>query len=123
MVMQFFQEGGYGMYVVLLLGMAGVAAAAVYASGQERMRWPAWGLAAACVVAGALFMMQGRSRTDEAIAAVDPQLSEAIREAVDDQHIRAVGYRGSQRPLQLGIGLGVLVAVISAIGEVKRRKS
>jgi len=114
MLVRFFQEGGYGMYVVLLFGLMGVAAAAVYAARQERMRWPAWGLAAACVVAGALFMMQGRSRTDEAIAAVDPQTQEMIREA---------GYRESQRPLQLGLGLGVLVAVLAAAGEVKRRKS
>jgi hypothetical protein len=114
MLVQFFQEGGWGMYVLVVLGLAGVVVAGLYASGQEKMRWPAWIIAAACVLAGAGFMLQGRSLTDDAIAAVDPQQQEMIREA---------GYREAARPLQLGIGLAVLVGAIAAAGEVKRKKS
>jgi class 3 adenylate cyclase len=114
MIREFFLEGGYGMYVLVVIGLAAMVVGGWFAAGEERGRWPAWILVALCVVAGAGFTVQGRSLTDDAVMAVDP----AMREQIIEQ-----GYKEANRPLQFGIGLAIVGAVVAGVGEMKRRKS
>ena len=113
MIRQFFLEGGYGMWILLMLALGVVAVAALFANGNDRMRAPAWVLVAAAVFAGAAVMLQARSLVDAAVANVDPQMRDAIVEQ---------GNKEAARPLQLGVGIAVLGAIVAGTGELRLRR-
>lgn len=110
---RFFAEGGPGMWLVLLLGIVAIGAAAAHLAQREGTRDVAIGLLVACVVVGGGFMVYMRGRVDDALMAVDPSLAEAIREQ---------GYAESLRPLQLAIGLAVIGGALVAAAEARRER-
>lgn len=110
--MEMMYEGGSTMWVILLFLLPLVGFAVVHAALAAR-----WSAIAVFALVGVLFAVGivgrtiGRSRTDEAIASVDADMADRLRE---------VGYAESSRPIDLALLGACLVAVPIAVGETRR---
>ncbi len=112
-VVRFFAEGGSGMYLLLLLGLALVTVAIVSCvSRDEKLRVATMIGFGVVILAGAALTVHGRSITDAAIVSVSPDVRERIREQ---------GYAESNRPIELAGVLCVCGLVPFLIGEARRR--
>jgi heme O synthase-like polyprenyltransferase len=114
MIASWFLEGGYGMWVMVTVGVGVLAVAAVYAAGQDRLREATWALVGLAVAAGAAFMLQGRALVERAVENVDPQMR---------ARIVAQGYAEAQHPLELGVGIALAGAAVAGVGELRRRRA
>lgn len=115
-LMEMFQEGGFAMYWILLLGLGGLAMAVVHAAIARK-----WSLIVTAVllalIAGvaAVGTMDGRRKVENAMAGLDPEPDLKAR-------MQAQGYKEAMRPVQLGGIVIVPCAVLLVVGEVRRRQ-
>jgi len=116
-VMEIFQEGGFTMYWILLLGLGGLALAVVHAAMPRK-----WSLITAVVmfalVAGiAVFgMRDGRLKVENGAVGLD-------REPELKERMLAQGYLEAMRPVQFAGVLTALGVLLVGAGEVRRRKA
>jgi hypothetical protein len=113
---QVFQEGGFSMFWVLLLGLPGIAMAVVHAAMARKWSLIVTTILFALVVGSAVFgTMNGRHKCENGIVGLDlePDLK---------AQMMAQGYKEAMRPVQFaGIVIVPGVALL-AVGEVRRRK-
>lgn len=115
--MEIFQEGGFTMYWILLLGLGGLALAVVHAAMPRK-----WSLITAVImfalVAGiAVFgMKDGRRKVENGAVGLD-------REPELKERMLAQGYTEAMRPVQFAGVLTALGVVLVGAGEVRRRKT
>ena len=103
------------MYLIALLALPALGFAIVHAAAPQRWTLAvAGGLLAAVLALGALGTMMGRSRTDAAVAVVNPD---------DRLMLQHVGYLEASRPIELAGGVAVVCVVPLAIGQLRRRQS
>lgn len=114
MILEWFHEGGYGMWVLLALAAGLIPTALLYARGADTLRLVTGIMLGLVLLGGALFTMQGRGMTEDAIVNVDPSQAELIR---------AQGYKEASRPIVFAIAIVVAGGIPFAIGEARRRKS
>jgi len=116
-VMEIFQEGGFTMYWILLLGLGGLAVAVVHAAMARK-----WSLITAAImfvlVAGiAVFgMKDGRQKVDSGALGLD-------REPELKERMLAQGYTEAMRPVQFAGVLTAPAVLLVGLGEVRRRKA
>ena len=116
-VMEIFQEGGFTMYWILLLGLGGLALAVVHAAMPRR-----WSLITAVImfvlVAGiAVFgMKDGRRKVENGAIGLD-------REPELKERMLAQGYTEAMRPVEFAGVLTALGVVLVGTGEARRRKA
>jgi hypothetical protein len=112
-----FQMGGWWMYPILAAALALgplsplvlIAAALVPSPGRRIVGWiAAAGVAAGLAVAafGVLGMIDGTSKVNAALAVVDPEYVDEIRE---------VGMAEAQVPAMFGLGVGLPVALAMGV--------
>jgi hypothetical protein len=110
--MEMMYEGGFTMWVILALLLPLVGFAVVHAVLAAR-----WSAVTVFAVLGAIFAVGlvgrtiGRSKTDEAIAMVDADMADRLRE---------VGYAESSRPIDLAVLAACAAALPIAVGETRR---
>ncbi len=115
MIARWFIEGGFMMYVVLLVGVNAVAISVFHAVLVRK-----WSLivSAACVIAmllaGAAGTAIAKQRVEAAIAMVDPSMRAQLEE---------VGNREASRPIELAGILAVLPAIMIVTGEIRRQSA
>jgi hypothetical protein len=112
---QFWLEGGFVMYPVLLSWLAAEASGVVaLITKNVAAAMAAIALSSAPLIIGVAGQAYNRAQVDAAIAHVDPADQETIREA---------GYRESARPLQLGGLATVITLPLAFIAFANARKS
>ena len=112
---QFWLEGGFVMYPVLLTWLAAEASGVVaLISKNVAAAMVAIALSSAPLIVGVAGQAWNRSRVDEAIAHVSPADKELIREA---------GYKESARPLQFGGFATVITLPLAFIAFATARKN
>jgi hypothetical protein len=113
-IINYFHEGGYGMWVLLALAAGLIPTVLLYARGGESLRVVSAVMLGLVLLGGAFFTMQGRGMTEDAIENVDP----ASRELIRDE-----GYKEASRPILFALIIVVAGGIPFAIGESRRRKS
>jgi hypothetical protein len=128
-----FHQGGPTMFSIEYVGVAGIIVAALHVYAPRR--WSLWTGAAivACVLAIGIYgTLENRRRTDDNVERDEREEREA-REHPDPERRpprpediefeRAEGYREAMRPIQFaGVVAGAL-ALVLALGELRRRLS
>ena len=113
---QFWMEGGFFMYPVLLFGVMGILAAGASIFVREKVAARiALVLLLGCNLVGVAGMMFGRKRMEDALHSVSPEFRNRIRE---------VGNRESLRPVQLGaalLGVGLPLALLGLSLGARRK--
>ena len=110
--MEMIHEGGWTMWLLLLLLLPALGMAVAHAAVSAR--WTAiaaFALLALVFAVGLLGRSLGRSMTEQAVATVDSDMREQLLE---------VGYNESSRPVDLAVLIACAVAVPLAIGETRR---
>jgi hypothetical protein len=114
MISDWFYEGGFMMYVVLLAGLIAIPLAIVHAAQPKR-----WSLAISggflvlVLASGAAGTLLGRMKVNQVLPLVAPDQVEALKEQ---------GYKEASRPIVFAaivVGIG---AIPFAFGEIKRKK-
>jgi hypothetical protein len=112
-LVHWFQEGGWPMYLLVVLGLDGMTAGALHlALGQRWTRLVALSALTLILVAGAFGTWLGRTRTEEALRAVDPSMAAQLRE---------VGQREASRPIQFALVLAGVSLVPFVVGELRKK--
>ena len=105
---EFFHEGGILMYPIALLGLAALALGAVAAGAKQKgVAVGALVCATTVMLLSVAGMMMGRMQVKAALEVVNP---------ADREQIMQVGYAEANRPLQLGVPMGVLGAMLGLVG-------
>jgi hypothetical protein len=111
----FFREGGYGMYVVLALGVAALTAGIAYVVDRDRPLRPVCaGLLIGTVAAGIVFTQLARGRVEAAIAGIEP--------GPQKLEILEMGKKEAGRNLELALGAALIAAIPFGAAELKRRR-
>ena len=123
-----FHQGGPTMYWIEYLGIAGVVVVLVHLFKPQP--WSLWASLAAIVLvlaSGAYGTLKGRSMTDEGVEMWAHPIDDAtpterrVVPPAELDEMRAAGYAEAMRPIQFaGIVAGGL-ALLLAIGELRRR--
>jgi hypothetical protein len=113
-LMEMFQEGGFAMYWILLLGLGALAMGVVHAAMARK-----WSLIVSAIllalIAGIALLgtMDGRHKVENGIVGVEPELK---------ARMLAQGYKEAMRPVQFGGIVVGLAGALVVVGEVRRRK-
>jgi hypothetical protein len=108
-----FHEGGWPMYLLVLLGLEGMTVGALHiAFAQRWTRILAGSALASILIFGAFGTWLGRTRTEEALRAVDPAMAAQLRE---------VGEREASRPIEFAVVLAGLTLVPFVVGELRKK--
>jgi hypothetical protein len=112
--MRWFLEGGAGMWLIAVAGLAGIACAAVHAATRDAgPRLAALALLGVAFALGVVLTMQARARVDNAIREVDPEMRDRLR---------VVGYEESSHLVELAIALAAVGAIPIAVGALRKRR-
>ena len=115
MFMDFFREGGFGMYPTLVLGLIAVTLTVRYIRAPERGFDPSiWWMCGATALSGMLGFLTGAITTFRAIPKLPPPRQYAIT---------LVGLSESMWNLVLALCLLTLVALIAAVGARGARRA
>jgi hypothetical protein len=115
-LMKAFQEGGFAMYWVLLLGLGGLATAIVHVALARK-----WSVIVTTILLGlvvgvaVLGTMDGRHKVENGAVGLD-------REPELKAQMLAQGYQEAMRPVQFAGIVIVLCGGLAVIGELRRRK-
>jgi hypothetical protein len=115
-LMEVFQQGGFAMYWILLLGLAAIPMGIVHAAMARKWSLIVSAILLALIGGMAVFgTMTSLHKVDNALTGLD--LEPALM-----AQMKAQGHKEAMRPVQFG---GIVVALGGAlliVGEVRRRK-
>ena len=116
-VMEIFQEGGFTMYWILLLGLGGLALAVLHVAMPRK-----WSLITAVIMfalvngIGLYGMRDGRRKVENGAVGLD-------REPELKERMLAQGYLEAMRPVQFAGVLTAVGIILVGGGERRRKKS
>lgn len=116
-LMQLFMEGGWPMWLIVLLTLAaGATTVAALIANNRVMAFVALGGVALIALTGVGGTMLGRQQVDAAIVAVE--------DAHDRELIREGGYREASRNLQFAgiVGVPLLLLAVAAYARAMQRQ-
>jgi len=116
-LLRMFQEGGFVMYGLALLGLQGLLLAITHALAAKKWSLFSSGVALSLVFAvGIAGTLNGRTKVELAVqgGSIDPAFVGRIKE---------VGYAEAMRPIQFATITVVLGGIFVALGEMRRRKA
>jgi threonine dehydratase len=113
--MRWFAEGGWSMWVLLLLALPAVAAGFAHLAERRRVTlYLGGGAVLLAVLVGVTGWMSGQEAVESALAggAIDPAMV---------AQLRAQGEKEARRPLELAGAIALVAGLLVVGGELKRR--
>ena len=115
-MLEVFQEGGFAMYWILLLGLGALAMAVLHAAMPRKWSLIVTGILLAVIATVALFgTMDGRKKVENGAVGLE-------REPELKTRMLAQGYKEAMRPIQFAGLLVVVCTALVSVGQARTRK-